>query len=43
MVRTLLIVLWMTLGLAAGDTVVILLRHAEKVHKGDAAQLSEAG
>lgn len=43
MFRTLLIVLWMTLGLYAGDTVVILLRHAEKTHKGDAALLSEAG
>ncbi len=43
MLRSLLIALLLTLGLTAQDTVVVLLRHAEKTHKGDAAQLSEAG
>lgn len=43
MFRSLLIALLLTFGLTAQDTVVVLLRHAEKAHKGDAAQLSEAG
>ncbi len=43
MFRSLLLVLCISLGLAARDTMVVLLRHAEKTHKGDTAQLSEAG
>jgi len=43
MLRILLLSLILSAGLLAQDTVVVLLRHAEKAHKGDTAELSEAG
>lgn len=43
MLRTLLLSLLLSAGLLAQDTVIVLLRHAEKAHKGDTAELSEAG
>lgn len=43
MLRALLLSLILSAGLLAQDTVIVLLRHAEKAHKGDTAELSEAG
>lgn len=43
MLRILLLSLVLSAGLLAQDTVIVLLRHAEKAHKGDSAELSEAG
>ncbi len=43
MLKSLLFTLCLTFSLAAEDTVVLLLRHAEKAHKGDRAELSRVG
>lgn len=43
MLKTLVVAFLLVLGLGAQDTVVIFLRHAEKTHRGDAAELSAAG
>jgi len=43
MLKALCLSLLLSAGLLAQDTVVVLLRHAEKTHKGDSALLSEAG
>jgi phosphohistidine phosphatase SixA len=43
MLRILCLSLVLSAGLLAQDTVVVLLRHAEKVRKGDSALLSETG
>jgi len=43
MLRALCLSLLLSAGLLAQDTVVVLLRHAEKTHKGDSALLSEMG
>jgi broad specificity phosphatase PhoE len=43
MLRRLLFTLLLCLGLEAQDSVFILLRHAEKTHRGDSAGLSSRG
>jgi len=43
MLKSLLFALCLTFSLAAEDTVVLLLRHAEKAHQGDRAELSRVG
>lgn len=43
MFRILCLALALSAGLLARDTLVVLLRHAEKAHKGGTAPLSEAG
>lgn len=43
MLKALCLSLLLSAGLLAQDTVVVLLRHAEKTHKGDLALLSESG
>lgn len=43
MLRSLLLSLFLSAGLLAQETVIVLLRHAEKTHKGDTAELSVAG
>lgn len=43
MLKALCLSLLLSAGLLAQDTVVVLLRHAEKTHKGDSALLSETG
>jgi broad specificity phosphatase PhoE len=42
-IRSLLLALILCLTLGAQDTVVVFLRHAEKAHRGDAAELSVQG
>ncbi|MCE1204210.1 MAG: histidine phosphatase family protein [Holophagaceae bacterium] len=43
MLKALCLSLLLCAGLLAQDTVVVLLRHAEKSHKGDSALLSHTG
>jgi len=43
MLKTWMFAFLLALSLGAQDTVVVFLRHAEKTHRGDAAELSATG